>query len=317
LAKSNSNPMASTTTVYVGNLSWDTTDESLSDAFDAKCTVATAVVQRHADSQRSKGWGLVSFAKESDVADAIAEFNDTVLDGRTIIVRADRGATRPSTDGGERQPRRQRQQRNMTDTKTVEDDGPAAPSTKLFVGNLTWDTTSEQLEAYFSKVGVVASAEVIYKQDTHPPRSRGWGIVEMEDIDAATAALDLDDTEIDGRAIKVQFQKSKARATRKPRRAARDTKRVLREDVDAAPSKSIYIGNLPWSYGDEDLSELFGDFGVVDAEVKQGFDGRSRGYGIVTFDSMDDAGKAIEAVNNTDCGGRNVVVRFDRGGVKA
>lgn len=302
-------------TAFVGNLSWDTTNESLADHFDAEFPVTSAVVQRHADSQRSKGWGLVTFEKEGDLELAIEKFADSVLDGRTLIARADRGAT---VSTGERKPRQTRQpRRQQNDTKTTEDE-VATPSTKLFVGNLTWDTTSEELEKYFETVGDVVSAEVIFKNDTSPPRSRGWGIVEMGTLDDANAALDLNESDLKGREIKVEFQKVRARTTRAPRarRQPREP-REPREEVEAEPSKSVYIGNLPWSYQDEDLCDLFKDLDVSGAEVKQGADGRSRGYGIVNFDSEDAAAKAIAEVNNTDCDGRTVVVRFDRGAFRS
>jgi len=296
-------------TAYVGNLSWDTTKETLADHFDAEFAVASAVVQRHADSQRSKGWGLVTFEKEADLELAIEKFSESDLDGRTIIIRKDRGATVATGEPRVRKPRRQ--QRNDTKT-TEEEDEVVSPSTKLFVGNLTWDTTSEELEKYFVTIGEVASATVIYKNDTTPPRSRGWGIVEMGSIEDANAALELDESELKGRVIKVEFQKARPAAKARRPRQQREAK-VYRDDIVDTPSKSVYIGNLPWSYQDEDLCDLFKDLGVDSAEVKQGHDGRSRGYGIVNFTSEDSATKAIEVVNNTDCDGRTVVVRFDRG----
>lgn len=57
---------------------------------------------------------------------------------------------------------------------------------------------------------------------------------------------------------------------------------------------------------------MFSKFRPTNADVKIGYDGRSRGYGIVTFASVDDASAAIDDVNGMDCGGRNVIVRFNR-----
>jgi RNA recognition motif-containing protein len=75
-------------------------------------------------------------------------------------------------------------------------------------------------------------------------------------------------------------------------------------------SKSLYVGNIPWSVTSEELVTKFGEFGeVADARVvKEKDSGRSKGFGFV--DMIDDsaAAKAIEALNGYNWGGRNIVV---------
>ena len=61
-------------------------------------------------------------------------------------------------------------------------------STKLFVGNLSFRTTSEELRELFSQAGAVESASVIEDRDTG--RSRGFGFVEMTNPDEAAAAIE-------------------------------------------------------------------------------------------------------------------------------
>jgi len=93
-------------TAYVGNLSWDTTKETLADHFDAEFAVASAVVQRHADSQRSKGWGLVTFEKEADLELAIRNFQRVILMGarslsaKTVVLRLPRANPEYASQGG-------------------------------------------------------------------------------------------------------------------------------------------------------------------------------------------------------------------------
>ena len=72
---------------------------------------------------------------------------------------------------------------------------------KLFVGNLSWNTTNDSLKDFFSQVGNVISASVI--TDRMSGRSRGFGFVEMEDADAEKAKKELNGKELDGRAISV------------------------------------------------------------------------------------------------------------------
>jgi|ERR1035437_307687 RNA recognition motif-containing protein len=58
---------------------------------------------------------------------------------------------------------------------------------KLYVGNLSFRVTSEDLQEYFGAAGAVESANVVYDRETG--RSRGFGFVEMASEDDATAAI--------------------------------------------------------------------------------------------------------------------------------
>jgi RNA recognition motif-containing protein len=60
-------------------------------------------------------------------------------------------------------------------------------SNKLYVGNLSFRVTSEDLQEHFATAGAVESANVVYDRETG--RSRGFGFVEMADEDAANAAI--------------------------------------------------------------------------------------------------------------------------------
>src|SRR6187455_2756487 len=73
---------------------------------------------------------------------------------------------------------------------------------KLFVGNLSYNTQESTLEELFAQAGTVASVRVMRDQATG--RARGFGFVEMETEDAATAAIEkFNNTEVDGRRIAV------------------------------------------------------------------------------------------------------------------
>ncbi len=74
--------------------------------------------------------------------------------------------------------------------------------TKLFVGNLSWNTTDSTLYEAFSQFGEVTEARVITDRDTG--RSRGFGFVTFADTAASEKATSaLDGTELDGRQIRV------------------------------------------------------------------------------------------------------------------
>ena len=62
-------------------------------------------------------------------------------------------------------------------------------NTKLYVGNLSYEVTDEQLTELFSKAGKVVSATVL--KDQYSGRSRGFGFVEMGDEKEAKKAIEL------------------------------------------------------------------------------------------------------------------------------
>jgi RNA recognition motif-containing protein len=75
-------------------------------------------------------------------------------------------------------------------------------SNKLYVGNLSFRVTSEDLQEYFGAAGAVESANVVFERETG--RSRGFGFVEMADEDSANNAIaQFNGQEYDGRNIVV------------------------------------------------------------------------------------------------------------------
>lgn len=72
----------------------------------------------------------------------------------------------------------------------------------IYVGNLSYDTSSQELREAFERHGKVADARVI--EDKYTGRSRGFGFVEMEDNAEAQAAIEqLNGTDLQGRTITV------------------------------------------------------------------------------------------------------------------
>jgi cold-inducible RNA-binding protein len=75
-------------------------------------------------------------------------------------------------------------------------------STKLYVGNLAFQTTSQELQQLFAQAGTVESANVVEDRDTG--RSRGFAFVEMSTAEEANSAIEqFNGKELGGRALKV------------------------------------------------------------------------------------------------------------------
>ena len=79
-------------------------------------------------------------------------------------------------------------------------------STKLYVGNLAFQTTSQELQELFAQAGTVESASVVEDRDTG--RSRGFAFVEMSTKEEGAAAIEqFNGKEVGGRALKVNEAK--------------------------------------------------------------------------------------------------------------
>lgn len=72
----------------------------------------------------------------------------------------------------------------------------------------------------------------------------------------------------------------------------------------------IYVGGLPYSATEQQLSELFAPHGTVESArvITDKFTGQSRGFGFVEMATEEDAKKAIAALNATQMGGRTLTV---------
>ena len=79
----------------------------------------------------------------------------------------------------------------------------------------------------------------------------------------------------------------------------------------AIPAR-LFVGSLSWGTSEDDLREAFGKFGTVtDAVIVCDRDtGKSRGFGFVTMEDRRDAARAIDALNEAELDGRNIVVNM-------
>ncbi len=84
--------------LYVGGLSYDTTDEGLRAFFEQVGPVGTASIAVDRYSGRARGFGFVEMFEDADATKAIQELNGKMLDGRTLTV----DEARPPRTGGDR-----------------------------------------------------------------------------------------------------------------------------------------------------------------------------------------------------------------------
>ena len=72
--------------LFVGGLSWETTDSDLKKAFSVCGEITEAKLITERDTGRSRGFGFVTFARDEDAKTAISKMHGTSLDGRTLTV---------------------------------------------------------------------------------------------------------------------------------------------------------------------------------------------------------------------------------------
>ena len=86
---------------------------------------------------------------------------------------------------------------------------------RIYVGNLSYNSTEEDLQTLFQQAGTVESCQLML--DKFTSRSRGFAFVEMETVEEANAAVEMfNEKPLDGRALRVNI--AKPREERAPRR---------------------------------------------------------------------------------------------------
>lgn len=275
--------------VFVGNLSFDTTVDSLQGLVSSLSDGENSNVQLQLrDNGKSKGWALVSF----DTDDAANNFVEKAMgmshDDRKLNVRLDRGASKPRRTNTQ-QPRRQR---NTRPTPKVDN----TDNTNCYVGNLPWSYENNDLNTLFENFSISSSQVVMGNNG----RSRGYALVEFASNEEAQKGIEaINGTSIEGRNIVVRFDYKSGQP---------------QEDQSANVNKnSLYVGNLPWTTIWQELKTIFAEYNPGYAEVKTGKDGRSKGFGIVKFDEEGVAEQALTNFANFELEGRQLEIRFDRG----
>ena len=82
---------------------------------------------------------------------------------------------------------------------------------KIYVGNLTYETTEDSLRQAFTQFGGIEDLVLIKDRDTG--RSKGFGFITFDSQKAAEGSLKMDGQQLDGRAIKVNIAKEKERSS--------------------------------------------------------------------------------------------------------
>ncbi|XP_066982587.1 uncharacterized protein [Macrobrachium rosenbergii] len=175
--------------VFVGGIDYTTTDESLKEHFSTWGEVVDAVVMKDPATNRSRGFGFVTFMNPDHV-DAVQRARPHKVDGR--LVETKRALPR-----------------NDTNTAILPTGNhPDATHTRIFIGGLPQDVKEDDLESYFKHFGRVTCVNIMY--DKTSGRHRGFAFVDFNDYDPVDKVLLTRNHSIKGRPIDVKKAISKS-----------------------------------------------------------------------------------------------------------
>lgn len=79
----------------------------------------------------------------------------------------------------------------------------------IYVGNVPYSATEDDIRALFGKYGNVNAVKIVMDRSTRPPRPKGFCFVEMDDSAASEAISALDNSDFQGRALKVNLARDR------------------------------------------------------------------------------------------------------------
>ncbi|GAQ43444.1 C6 transcription factor [Aspergillus niger] len=173
---------------------------------------------------------------------------------------------------------------------------PPTPKETVFIGNIFYDVTREDLKKAMEKYGVVEKVVLVLD---NRGISKGYGYVQFDSIDAAQRAVDALNLRLfEGRRVTVQFAQNN----------------VYHRRQLNAPTRTLYIGNLPFEMTDRDLNELFKDVqNVVDIRVAvDRRTGQARGFAHAEFVSTSSAKAAMAILENKLPYGRRLRLDYSK-----
>jgi nucleolin len=171
--------------LFVKNLSWQSTEDSVYEYFAKFGTVTTVKLLTDKMTGKPKGIGFVAFENRADAKKALENIGD--IDGRTPTcswsndksgIGAPRtGGDRPSNSGGQ-----------SGDNHTI------------FVGNLGFNTNEQSIKKFFSRAGNIVGVRIAKHEDG---KAKGFCHVDFDSSDAVQTAITYAGQDLDGREVRV------------------------------------------------------------------------------------------------------------------
>jgi len=168
----NNNVPSDSCKMFIGGLSWQTTEESLKEYIGKFGPVTEAMVMRDPTTKHSRGFGFVTFS-DTDAVEKVTQFGIHNLDGKKIDPKV--AFPKESTP------------KMVTRTK------------KIFVGGLSTTTTLDEVRGYFAKFGEIEDAMLMHDKQTN--RHRGFGFVTFSSEDTVERVCEVHFHEINNKMV--------------------------------------------------------------------------------------------------------------------
>mmetsp|Transcript_8618 Transcript_8618/g.11263 ORF Transcript_8618/g.11263 Transcript_8618/m.11263 type:complete len:589 (-) Transcript_8618:985-2751(-) len=266
------NSSSSAVKLFVGGLSYDTTDASLSRYFEKYGQLESAVVLRDPETLRSRGFGFVTFTDKKH-ADEVLNSKRHMVDGRKVEtklavprnVAAPRNQNSSGNGSGSSGSSNSKQNSNIKSSSAVTSastDGRTSDSIGKISGSIPGGTSSSPVSSLSSSSSSVDSSTVINNNKTSSGSTRS-------------------------------------------RKKGEKSSNIKKQERNPLVPNKIFVGGLLYATGHDSLKHYFEQFGVVDmAEVIYNKDTKkSRGFGFVVFQDFE----AVSAVLDTQVKARHVI----------
>lgn len=316
--------------LFVGCLPYSRTEADLEPVFSQFGPVEDVTILKGPNGQ-SKGAGFVTFQDEESAATAMTYLSSYVFEGATRPINL----SYASSDGSSKkaggppppqyamaaqprgQPQRHTQPPPPPPMSMMQHMGPATmqamPGSKLFVGQLPFSRTEDDLIQLFSSVGPVM--EVILLRDKKTQEKKGAAFVRYQSphhahqavsalngflFSGSTRAITVSLAQNDGGGEVMAYQplpgQKRARPTSSsnwmgvPAPAPPKT-----SNVPSEPGSKLFIGQLPFSRSEEDLKQIFGTYGdIIEVILHRDQQGQKKGGAFVRFENAAAAEAALE-----------------------
>lgn len=190
-----------------------------------------------------------------------------------------------------------------------DDDDEPEDDTTIFVKNINFETTEEELTKHFKKIGPLHSVTIAKKKDLNNPGhflSMGYGFVQFKHKQSAQEALkQLQHSKLNDHALELKISNRATQPVTTARKKA---------EIGKQKSNKILVRNIPFQATAKEIADLFSVYGrlqTVRLPKKFQGTGTHRGFGFVIFVTQKDAKQAFKALcNSTHIYGRRLVLEW-------
>lgn len=281
---------------FIGNLAYATTEDGLKQTFSTYGKVLNSVIIKRRG--RSLGYGFVDFETKEQAEKAVASLNGSELDSRKINVELAKPREQSTQQQQQQKPRAPRTQNKRRPARKTE----SGDETKNEVKST--EETKQNEDGFVEKVGrrrqkqqrqQQAASKQQQQQQSKPAATTSQAPRQRKPVQSTNSAPVA--------STSAAPQTARKRTIRK--------KRTPRPAGDVPTEAGLFVANIPYNLDEEQFKKIFEEkgFTVVKHRVVKLPNGKSLGYGFVDLKDGEEQKKAVEALNNTQVGGREISVK--------